>query len=138
MVRTVLNTMIANKVYFFFVLNPVNMAITFRSVMETENLAGLKDNIPKIMGANTTDDEYNKISEAFNKNSASKENILNILRQRLGFLISIRFHFQYFKLHLLFSEHSLITSLKPREYIIPSYILGTQFLRKPKSSISLN
>jgi hypothetical protein len=53
--------MTENKDYFFFVLNPDNKAITFRSVMETENLAGLKDNMPKIMDANTTDDEYNAV-----------------------------------------------------------------------------
>jgi hypothetical protein len=87
MVKTVLNIMTENKDYFFFVLNPDNKAITFRSVMETENLAGLKDNMPKIMGANTTDDEYNKISEAFKKNSASRENILNwVCRNNIYYL----------------------------------------------------
>jgi hypothetical protein len=87
MVKTVLNIMTENKDYFFFVLNPDNKAITFRSVMETENLAGLKDNMPKIMDANTTDDEYNKISESFKKNSTSKENILNwVCRNNIYYL----------------------------------------------------
>ena len=43
--------------------------------------------MPKIMDANTTDDEYNKISEAFKKNSASKENILNwVCRNNIYYL----------------------------------------------------
>lgn len=68
MVRQVLERMITQQDYFFFILQPDGSASAFRSDLGEENLAGLKDNLPAINAATTPRTTYEAGVAAFRKN----------------------------------------------------------------------
>jgi len=69
MVRQVLETMLARRDYFFFILNPDGRASAFRSDLGEENLAGLRDNLPAMQRATTSKDAYEAGVKAFRRAS---------------------------------------------------------------------
>lgn len=65
MVRTVLEAMLTQRDYFFFVLNPDGRASAFRSDLDAENLAGLRDNLPGMYAASTSPARYEAAAALF-------------------------------------------------------------------------
>lgn len=67
LVKTVLETMVENKDYFFLSMSPTGMVTTFRADIGEENLAGLKDNLDRILDSETTDEQYERCLTKFKK-----------------------------------------------------------------------
>jgi len=67
-VQTVLTTMLENKDYFFFVINPDQSVTTFRSEIGEDDLVGIKTNMSQIQKARTTDSQYEKALASFKRN----------------------------------------------------------------------
>jgi hypothetical protein len=67
LVKTVLETMVESKDYFFFLLSPTGMVTTFRADIGKENLAGLKDNLDRILDSETTEEQYEGFLTKFEK-----------------------------------------------------------------------
>jgi len=76
-VQTVLRSMVENKDYFFFVINPDQSVITFRSEIGEDDLVGLKTNMPQIQRATTTESQYHKVLTRFKANSDHAAGLLN-------------------------------------------------------------
>lgn len=68
MVRHVLEMMIHNEDYHFFNLNPDNTVTAFRSEIGAQNLVGMRDSLPIIQAATTTEDQYEQGVQAFARN----------------------------------------------------------------------
>ena len=60
MVQNILTTMIARRDYLFLALNPGDRVTAFRSEIDAHNLAGMRDNLPTMQAATTTDHEYER------------------------------------------------------------------------------
>jgi hypothetical protein len=56
-VQTVLRTMVETGDYFYFAVNAGGVT-AFRSAIGAEDLAGLKTNLPRILGSTTTEAQY--------------------------------------------------------------------------------
>lgn len=67
LVKTVLETMIESKDYFFFSMSPTGMVTAFRADIGEENLVGLKDNLDRILDSETTDEQYERFLAKFEK-----------------------------------------------------------------------
>ncbi|MBA4027147.1 MAG: hypothetical protein C0473_02795 [Cyanobacteria bacterium DS3.002] len=67
LVKTVLETMVESKDYFFLSMSPTGMITTFRADIGKENLAGLKDNLDRILDSETTDEQYERFLAKFKK-----------------------------------------------------------------------
>lgn len=67
LVKTVLEIMIESKDYFFFLLSPSGMVTTFRADIGKENLAGMKDNLNRILDSRTTEEQYERFLTKFEK-----------------------------------------------------------------------
>lgn len=67
MVRDVLDIMVQQQDYFFFILNPDGRASAFRSDLGEENLSGLSDNLPAMYAATTAHNTYEAAVEKFRK-----------------------------------------------------------------------
>lgn len=67
MVRQVLDTMLQQRDYFFFILNPDGRASAFRSDLGEENLSGLSDNLPEMYAATTPRNTYEAAVSDFRK-----------------------------------------------------------------------
>jgi len=65
MVRQVLEIMIAQEDYFFFILNPDGKASAFRSNLGQKDLAGLSESLPQMYAATTSHDTYERSLAAF-------------------------------------------------------------------------
>lgn len=66
-VRDVLDIMVSQRDYFFFILNPDGKASAFRSNLDEANLAGLSDTLPQMYAANTPHETYERAVTAFRK-----------------------------------------------------------------------
>jgi len=87
LVQTVLTTMIESGSYFFLALNPDKSVSTYKADLGQENLAGLRDNFPKIQAATTTDEQYNKGLHHFHKSPDLDGKLLNwVCRDTMNFL----------------------------------------------------
>ncbi len=67
LVKTVLETMLESKDYFFFSLSPTGVVTAFRADIGKENLAGLKDNLDRILDSETTDEQYEQFLAKFKR-----------------------------------------------------------------------
>ncbi|MGI9284856.1 MAG: hypothetical protein ACR2P1_05675 [Pseudomonadales bacterium] len=67
-VKAVLSIMIAMEDYFFFAINPDHTVTTFRSQLETSDLAGLKTNQENFSRVTCLPAQYEKTVQAFRKN----------------------------------------------------------------------
>lgn len=67
LVKTVLETMVESKDYLFFCLSPTGMVTTFSADIGKENLAGMKDNLDRILDSETTDEQYERFLAKFKK-----------------------------------------------------------------------
>jgi hypothetical protein len=67
-VQTVLTTMVESVDYFMFSLHSNGEVTTFRSELDTDDLVGLKTNLPRIQGATTTEEQYRKAVASFVRN----------------------------------------------------------------------
>ena len=61
----VMEAMVAQKDYFFFILNSDERVSAFRSDLNDENLAGMRDSIPIMRSATTTEAVYEQAVSAF-------------------------------------------------------------------------
>ncbi|MFK7979152.1 MAG: hypothetical protein AB8G86_04165 [Saprospiraceae bacterium] len=87
LVQTVLTTMIESGSYFFLAMNPDKSVSTYKADIGQENLAGLRDNFPKIQAATTTDEQYNKGLHHFHKAPDTEGKLLNwVCRDTMDFL----------------------------------------------------
>lgn len=77
MVQNILTTMIAGGDYFFFALNPGDRVTAFRSEIDADNLAGMRDNLPAMQAATTTHHEYEQGVRAFARNPAPEGTLMN-------------------------------------------------------------
>jgi hypothetical protein len=66
-VRRVLGIMVVSADYFIFTINAKGSATLFRSQLGTEDLAGLKVNLPRMQHSTTTDAQYDKALTAFTR-----------------------------------------------------------------------
>lgn len=64
---TAIETMIRQKDYFFFVLNPDGRVSAFRTEIGEENLAGMRDTLPRMQDTQTTDAFYSLALRAFER-----------------------------------------------------------------------
>jgi len=67
LVKTVLETMVESTDYFFLSMSPTGMVTTFRADIGKENLAGLKDNLDRILDSETTYEQYEQCLAKFKK-----------------------------------------------------------------------
>lgn len=77
LVKTVLQTMIESKDYFFFSLSPEGMVTTFRADIAEENLAGMKDSLNRIINSKTTEEQYERFLLSFKKSPTVPGELLN-------------------------------------------------------------
>ena len=76
-VQTVLNKMLETGDYFFFAVDPKGSVTAFRSELGQEDLIELKNNLPRIKNAETTDAQYQKVIAAFERNPDPPGRMLN-------------------------------------------------------------
>lgn len=67
LVKTVLETMVESKDYFFFSVSPTGTVSAFRADIGEENLVGLKDNLKRILDSETTEEQYERFLTRFEK-----------------------------------------------------------------------
>ena len=68
MVRSIVATMVERGDYLFFVLNPGDRVSAYRSEIGEENLSGMRDTLPRMQSATTTNDQYEQGVRAFVRN----------------------------------------------------------------------
>ena len=68
LVQTVLRTMVESGDYFFFAIGPDQYVTAFRSEIGEQDLAGLKTNLKRTLGASTTDAQYRQAVAQFQRN----------------------------------------------------------------------
>ena len=69
--RPVLQTIVEDQGYFVFAPDATGSAAVFHANREQQvqsDMAGLKANLPRILGAETTDEQYNRVIAAFSAN----------------------------------------------------------------------
>lgn len=76
-IQTVLNKMLETGDYFFFVVDPKGSATAFRSELGQDALIKLKNNLPLIQNAKTTDAQYRKAVVMFERNPSPSGQMLN-------------------------------------------------------------
>ena len=77
LVQTVLDMMIESGEYFFFALSPNNSVTAFKSEIKQDNLGGIKANLPRIKGSQTTSLEYEGAISSFAANPEPPGIMLN-------------------------------------------------------------
>lgn len=76
-VRTVLNKMLETGNYFIFAVDPKGSVTAFRSELGQEDLIELKNNLPLIQNAKTTDTQYRETVAMFERNPNPSGQMLN-------------------------------------------------------------
>lgn len=76
-VRTVLNKMLETGNYFIFAVDPKGSVTAFRSELGQDDLIELKNNLPRIQNAKTTDAQYRKTVAMFERNPTPSGQMLN-------------------------------------------------------------
>jgi hypothetical protein len=86
-VQTVLNKMIETGDYFFFAIDPAGRATAFRSELGQDDLSELKNNLPLIQNAKTTEIQYRKALAVFERNPDPPGKMLNwVCRDNMDYL----------------------------------------------------
>lgn len=86
-VQTVLNKMLETGSYFIFALDPKGSATAFRSELGQDDLIELRNNLPLIQNAKTTDAQYHKAVAAFVRNPNPPGKMLNwVCRENTDYL----------------------------------------------------
>jgi len=62
-----METMVEQKDYFFFILSPDDRVSAFRSELDDENLAGMRDSIPMMRSATTSEVAFEQAVSAFSR-----------------------------------------------------------------------
>lgn len=74
--RAVLDRMLATQDYFFFVINPDQTVLTFRSYLEDANLAGLRSTRTQFAGAQCPPEHYDRMVVAFKHQRKRGERVM--------------------------------------------------------------
>lgn len=86
-VRTVLNMMLESGEYFFFAISPSGPVTAFKSQMQQDNLLGIKANLRRIKGSQTTDPQYARAISSFAKSPEPPGTMLNwVCRDNVEYL----------------------------------------------------
>ena len=87
LMRSILRTSVEHGDYLFLYLGPGKAGTAFRSGPGELNLAGLDDNMPRMLSANTTDEEYERGCRAFRRNPVPDSELLTwICRDKTEYL----------------------------------------------------
>ncbi|WP_205694438.1 hypothetical protein [Crenobacter cavernae] len=87
LVKAVVDNMIQQGIYFILLIRPDNGVTVFRAGGDPNDLAGLKDNLPRILASSTTAAQYENALTRFQKRPYPSGQLLNwVCRDDVSYL----------------------------------------------------